>query len=331
MDRLRILAAAVVIAIGCSHPARALNVAISNDDGWDAPGIQALKDVLLEHGHSVVLAAPLDQQNGSSAALDLGPLVVTRERENEYSVSVDIDGNLHGAKPASSALIAIDISTQLNEGAGPDLLVSGIDADANVGAATVFSGTVGAAIAAVSRDLNGEVPAIAISTSEPDCGDSLTEEECLALADGHYRDVAAFIAEFIAHLETRAGFLHSVTHGLRPRGWVLNINYPGLAPDAVKGVRVSRQGMRFDGGSNTLVSCPGCLELEDGESADGGISGAVEDDSRDVPNSDVVWFNKGFITVVPLTPDYTARAFKRFRSVVNGFGKAEDDGGEALE
>ena len=65
------ISALLVTSLFLATGASALDVALSNDDGWDAPGIQALKAELQSRGHDVTLAAPLDQQSGSSAAIDI--------------------------------------------------------------------------------------------------------------------------------------------------------------------------------------------------------------------------------------------------------------------
>lgn len=306
--------------------ASALNVALSNDDGWDAPGIQAMKTALESRSHTVTLAGSLDQQSGSSAAIDIviPPaefLVINRESLNEYSVAKP--GGTEGAEPATSALIAIGISTEAN-GAAPDLLVTGINSGANVGSATQISGTVGAAIAGLANGFNGSVPALAISTDEP-CDEEEAEPgdlaACQAENAAHYAEVADFTADFIAHLESKPGFLNSVD-GLLPKGVGLNINYPPLPAAAVAGVKLSNQGRLFTSGGiplNLAFVCFGCNAIPPGTSTVGGIGGADFDPTPDVKNSDVTNFNAGYITVVPIEPDYTAANSSSFESVINGF------------
>ena len=76
------LSALVMLAV--ASPALALNIALSNDDGWDAPGIQAMKGALESAGHTVTLAGPLDEQSGSSAANNfVSDLVITKEAVDE--------------------------------------------------------------------------------------------------------------------------------------------------------------------------------------------------------------------------------------------------------
>ncbi len=300
----------------------ALVVALSNDDGWDAPGIQAMRVALEAAGHTVTLAGPLDEQSGSSAAINLvSNLVIKKESANEYSVA--IAGGTEGAEPATSALIAISIAKVANGGVAPDLLVSGINSGANIGAATQFSGTVGGTIVAIANGLNGSLPAIAISTDEP-CdeddppgGDLPT---CVAKNATHYADVAGFLTGFIAHLETKPGFLAGES-GLLPKGVALNINYPPLAPEDIQGVSLNKQGRTLVIGGvplNIDFECFACDVIPVGTTSPGGIGGAGFDPTPDVAGSDSADFVAGFITVVPIKADYTAskRILKGFNSVI---------------
>ncbi len=185
-----------------ANASSALVVALSNDDGWDSPGIPAMRVALESAGHTVTLAGPLDEQSGSSAAGNfVSDLVIKKESANEYSVA--LAGGTEGAEPATSALIAIGIAKDANGGVSPDLLVSGINSGANIGAATQLSGTVGGTIVAIANGLNGSVPAIGISTDEPCDEDDPPGGDlpaCVAANAAHYANVASFLADFIAHL-----------------------------------------------------------------------------------------------------------------------------------
>lgn len=284
-----------------SVSASALNIALTNDDGWDSEGIKAMKEALVASGHTVTLVAPLDGQSGSSAGLNLGPVEIVKQAEGEYSVA--LPGGTEGAEPATCALLAMSIAGE------PDLLVSGINDGANTGAFTAISGTVGAAIAALNSSLNGSLPAIAVST---DRGGSAE----------HYRQVAAFTANLISHLESRPGFLAS-EEGLLPQRVGLNINYPLI--ENPKGVVISVQGQtsRVAGVPFPLqlnFTCEECAGLEiGGEPAIGGRSGTGVDSSDDVKNGDAEQFANGYITIVPIRGDYTAPSPLRFKSVLEGF------------
>jgi 5'-nucleotidase len=312
-----------VLSLTVASSASALVVALSNDDGWDAPGIQAMKDALEVAGHTVTLAGPLDEQSGSSAAVDFfSNLAIKKESPNEYSVA--LAGGTEGAEPATSALIAIGIAKDANGGVAPDLLVSGINAGANIGATTQVSGTVGGAILALANGLNGSVPAIAISTDEPCDEDNPPGGDlpaCVTENAAHYTNVASFLVDFIAHLETKPGFL-SKEPGLLPAGVGLNINYPPLPPEDIMGVSLNTQGrLLVIGGVPLAVDfvCFACAVISVGGTSPGGIGGAGFDPTPDVADSDATAFIAGFITVVPIEADYTAGRDSPFQSVLSSF------------
>jgi 5'-nucleotidase len=302
------------LLLAASPGAWALEIAVTNDDGWDSIGIQAVKQALVAAGHTVTLVAPLDGQSGSSAAVNLSGLRITKQREDggvpEFSVAV---GNgAEGAEPATSALVAINIAQQ-RTGRLPDLLVSGINDGANIGAFTQISGTVGAAVVALSSAFNAAVPAIAIST------DAVCEEatvECAAANEAHFAQVADFLTEVIAHLESKPGIL-AREPGLLPAGVGLNINYPPVAVPA--GVALSDQGRTASISGATLtigIGCYGpCAALPVGGSLPGGITGVSPDNTPERRGADTTAFQQGYITIVPITPDYTAAPSARFNSV----------------
>lgn len=285
--------------LAASASASALNIALTNDDGWSTPGIQALYQALTDAGHTVVLAGPLDGQSGSGTAFNFSSLEITRQAENQFSVA--LEGGMEGAEPATSGAVALSILGELT-GEKPDLLVSGINSGANLAAATYTSGTVGAALHAVGLVTGGgSVPAIAISTDDRCNEDAGVTEECLAVAD--------FLVDYIDHLIARPAYQKGNSEDLIPNGRALNINYPPVEP---RGVKIARQGqLPLLGGSlrSIELGCSGCLELEIGESTDGGVTGLRSyEGEEDVKNSDQEWFADGFITVVVIQPDLGAKA-----------------------
>ena len=159
-------AASLAVLLGAAAlPASALNIVVSNDDGITSVGIQALKNALQTAGHDVVLSAPNGEQSGSSAAINIEGLWVTQQGPQEFAVA-RLDNPAEGAEPATSALVGISIGGDVF-GTAPDLLISGINSGANIGAATQVSGTVGATIAAIASGLGAvKLPAIGISTDE---------------------------------------------------------------------------------------------------------------------------------------------------------------------
>jgi len=314
--------------------ARDLVIALSNDDGCSGEGIQAMKHALVTRGHTVVLAGPLGEQSGSSAVIDFLPaniplLTVTKERDDEgaleYSVSSVFDPS-NGAEPATSAMIAVGITREINGGSPPDLVLMGINDGANVGALTQISGTVGGTIHAISAFANDSVPGIGVSTNVPD---GATPEEAAA----HFDAVADFVVEFIDHLQVMPPGGHDASLGLLPEGVGLKIDYPALSPSEIAGVKLSVQGRLAVipqlGAPFPLTlqyGCAGpCSLLPVGDSLTGGIIGAVPPNAQDVGNSDLENFEAGYITIVPIEADYTAAhpTWSKFNSTVNTFGNDE--------
>jgi len=87
----------LVCTLMFSNSASALVVALSNDDCWDAPGIQAMRAALASAGHTVTLAGPLDEQSGSSAAGNFACFACAF-----IPVGASPPGGIGGSKPPGS-------------------------------------------------------------------------------------------------------------------------------------------------------------------------------------------------------------------------------------
>lgn len=132
---------------GSSEP---LHILVSNDDGYNAEGIDVLVEALREvDGVDVTVVAPLDQRSGTGGKTTDGALAVTDVKTLSGYPAKAVDGF-----PADAIRVAID-----DQGEQPDLVVTGINAGQNLGPLVDVSGTVGAARAAVARG----VPALATS------------------------------------------------------------------------------------------------------------------------------------------------------------------------
>jgi 5'-nucleotidase len=120
---------------------------ITNDDGYDATGIQLLCEALSGLGE-IFVAAPAHEQSASSHSLTVRKRIGTfKVKEGHYK----IDGT-----PTDSVLLGI----QGLLGRKPDLLVSGINHGPNMGEDVTYSGTVAAAIEGTMFG----VPSLAISS-----------------------------------------------------------------------------------------------------------------------------------------------------------------------
>jgi len=182
-----------------------MKILISNDDGFQAPGIVALYEAL-QGVAEVEVVAPEHNNSAKSNALTLhSPLYVHRAANGFRYVN---------GTPADCVHIAL---TGLL-GYRPDLVVSGINNGANMGDDTIYSGTVGAAMEGY---LFG-VPAIAFSQTEKGWR--------------HLDAAAARARELVLQLAQQQ------LAGGQP--WLLNVNIPCLPLDALKPIKVCRLGRR---------------------------------------------------------------------------------------
>jgi 5'-nucleotidase len=123
-----------------------MHILLTNDDGYEAPGLRALAAEFAEFA-TVSIVAPSREQSGAAQSLTLRqPIVCHSVAEREWA----IDGT-----PADCVIVALH--KLLPE--RPDLVVSGINFGANLGENIYYTGTVGAAREAALHHL----PAIAMS------------------------------------------------------------------------------------------------------------------------------------------------------------------------
>ncbi len=293
------MATLVMFQAGRAH---ALDILLTNDDGFTSVGIQTLKDALRGAGHNVTMVAPFGERSGSSAAINLAPVSPVQVGAQDYALFA-LEELITGdrapvpATPATCALFGLTVTLG---GVAPDLIVSGTNVGANVGTATPFSGTVGATTAGNA----GDVPSIAFSSDAPD-----VPEDDPAYA-AHFANVASFAVELIAHLESKPGALVNEP-GLLPPGIALNVNYPTLAPEEVQGVKLTVQG-QASSASIVFVPIGGDIYIP--------AVGPGSGDGEDVKDSDTEALAAGYITVTPIDSDMTAPPpeWASFRSVIEG-------------
>ena len=182
-----------------------MKILISNDDGYQAPGIVALHAALKDIAEVEVIA-PEHNNSAKSNALTLAAPLYVQEAHNGFRY---VTGT-----PADCVHIALKGLLDYR----PDLVVSGINNGANMGDDTIYSGTVGAAMEAY---LFG-VPAIAFSQIQKGWA---------------HIDSAAQVARRLVQQIEREGMLQG-------EPWLLNVNIPNLPLDQLKPVKVCRLGRR---------------------------------------------------------------------------------------
>jgi 5'-nucleotidase len=171
-------------------------ILVTNDDGYDAPGLAALVEAVSPLGR-VVVVAPDREQSASSHALTLvRPLRAVRVAEDRFRV----DGT-----PTDCVHLAIN---SLTGGRLPDLVVAGMNRGLNIGDDVTYSGTVAGALEGTLL----HVPSIAYSVAIEAEGNS---------------DYARAVP-FARHLSEIV-----LDRGLQP-GVLLNVNFPAGPPQGVR-------------------------------------------------------------------------------------------------
>jgi 5'-nucleotidase len=181
-----------------------MKILLSNDDGYQAPGLVALYEAIKDLGE-VEVVAPEHNNSAKSNALTLYAPLSVRQANNGFRY---INGT-----PADCVHVAL---TGLL-GYRPDLVVSGINNGANMGDDTIYSGTVGAAMEGY---LFG-IPAIAFSQTQKGWA--------------HLESAARKARELVQHLLGECS---------PESPWLLNVNIPNLAYEELKSFQVCRLGRR---------------------------------------------------------------------------------------
>lgn len=243
-----------------------MRILISNDDGYRARGIHALREALTGLG-DLTIVAPDRNRSGASNSLTLEmPLRVEQAEADVYFVQ--------GGTPTDCVHLAISGLFPFE----PDMVVSGVNDGSNLGDDVLYSGTVAAATE--GRFLGK--PAVAVSLHT----DGLRGDATRHFTTGaHYGRV-------IAERLTKSPLV--VAMG---RATILNVNVPNLPLSEIKGVKVTRLGNRH--------RAENVIRAEDPRGRPVywvGPAGAGQDAG---PGTDFDAVANGYVSVTPLTVDLT--------------------------
>lgn len=274
-----------------------LNILLTNDDGWDSPGIQILRGTLLAHGHNVTIVAPLDQQSGKGGAIntDVGGTVdVLEQAPGVWSVdSTPSDA----VRVGLSAVLADD---------PPDLIVSGMNFGQNLAqTGTQASGTVNAALAG----LHAGIPAIAVSVGL-DFSEARETPIPFPSTFAAFGPAADFTARLIERLQVSAR-----RGDLLPYRTMLNVNVP-VPYDEIVGVR--NTALAQDGNFKFVYQ-----DLFGAIAAGGGpvlLNVEFPPGPDPVRNSDTDAYRDGMISVGLLNGDMSAPVVQRFFTALRVHG-----------
>ena len=190
---------------------------LTNDDGIQADGLQALRCALREvPGVSLAVVAPDGNRSAMARSITTRrPLWVQEVEFGDGSVGYATDGTpVDCVRLSSLGLIA---------GWQPEIVVSGINHGSNLGDDITYSGTVAAALEGVILG----IPGIAVSQQS-----SAMEMDFRQGSGFDFSGAAAFTARLVQDLASVP----------LPAGTLLNVNFPGCEPE---GVTVARLGKRY--------------------------------------------------------------------------------------
>jgi len=189
-----------------------MHILVTNDDGVMAPGLLALAKTMREIGEVSIVAPEINWSASGHVKTMHRPLRVREVILQDGTKALSSDG-------APSDCVALALLGLLPKPI--DLVVSGINPNANIGHDVTYSGTVTAAMEAM---ITGSLPAIAVSVDGPDNHGAPLDFSA-----------AALVAKQLVKLVLAKGM---------PKGVFLNVNVPYLPFEQIKGFRVTRQGLR---------------------------------------------------------------------------------------
>jgi 5'-nucleotidase len=197
------------------------HILVTNDDGVLAPGLLALAQEMRKLGKVSILAPDRNWSGGGHVKTLDRALRVKEYRLADGSTAFASDG-------APSDCVSLGILGYFKEKV--DLVVSGINAGANLGHDVTYSGTV---TAAMEASIAG-VPAVAVSLEVPENH----------IGDMDYQPAAHAARQVVERM---------IEKGLSPET-LLNVNVPYLPDEKIRGFLITRQGLRvYHGRLDELV------------------------------------------------------------------------------
>jgi len=188
----------------------ASHVLVSNDDGIFAQGIQTLANTLAAAGYRVTVVCPDRERSATGHGLTIHRPIRVEQMDGLFSPEIKAwacSGN-------PSDCVKLALSTLLDE--SPDFIVSGINHGANLGTDVLYSGTVSAAM---EGTIEG-IPSVAFSLVSKACKD--------------FQPAANFACALLPQLSS-----HQF-----PKTVLLSVNVPDLPEADLRGVKITRQGIR---------------------------------------------------------------------------------------
>jgi 5'-nucleotidase len=240
-----------------------MRILLTNDDGIHAPGMAVLEAIARQFSDDVWICAPSEEQSGAGHSLSLHqPVRLRKHGEKRFSVR---------GTPTDSVNLALRVVLDRK----PDVILSGVNRGANLGDDVTYSGTVSAA-------LEGALAGI----------------RSIALSQTYEKANAAEEVSFSAAEQWGVRAIAPIINAPFADRTLVNINFPPLPGEAVRGIRVARQGFH-DYARSTVV------KGTDPRGFDYYWFGLHGIERTPGHATDLEAIADGFVSVTPLQLDYT--------------------------
>lgn len=184
-----------------------MRILLTNDDGIHAPGMEVLEEIARQFTDDIWICAPDEEQSGMGHALTLTkPVRLRKHGERRFSVT---------GTPTDSVTMGLRKVVD----AQPDVILSGVNRGANLGDDITYSGTVSAAIEGALAGIRS-----------------------IALSQVYARNGEADGDTFRAARAWGKRVIEPLLDTPLPTRTLVNVNFPPLAAEDVKGIRAVRQG-----------------------------------------------------------------------------------------
>jgi 5'-nucleotidase len=242
-----------------------MRILLTNDDGVHAPGLEVLERIARELSDDIWICAPTEEQSGAGHSLTLNrPVRLRRHDERRWSV-------------AGTPTDAVTLALRKVMPEPPDLILSGVNRGANLGDDVTYSGTVSAAFEGALAGIRS-----------------------IALSQVYDREGMGDTVPFGGAEAWGARVLRPLLDVPFAPRTLVNINFPAIGCDLVRGIRVVRQGFH-DYARGSVV---------EGRDPRGfpyywfGLDGIEHTLGHD---TDLEAISEGYISVTPLQLDLTHR------------------------
>lgn len=184
-----------------------MRILLTNDDGVHAPGLAVLEEIARAFTDDIWICAPAEEQSGAGHSLTLSrPVRMRQHGDRRFSVS-------------GTPTDAVTLGLRKVMDAPPDVILSGVNRGANLGDDVTYSGTVSAAIEGALAGIRS-----------------------IALSQVYSAEGMGDAVPFDAARAWGARVLAPLLDAPLPKRTLVNVNFPALAAEDIKGIRAVRQG-----------------------------------------------------------------------------------------